>query len=208
MEKKHSIGSIISLFFLIILIIGVVYAAISINKNECPFTVSKILVISTGEGEQKEYIDENWTLSLTQNNDIYLYIDKYKNRNGNTNKLKNITIENFKVLSGPETTKIEEYLLNDISDNSGVLGFRQTNKDITTHVYAATEIVQSGKLLQTAGITEEQLNTIIAFDVIIETNSAKYKTNITIEVSAKDLLEQGKGIVENTNLGNIVFDKI
>ena len=63
-------------------------------------------------------------------------------------------------------------------------------------------------MLKIAEITEEQLKTTISFDLILETNFSKYKTSIILEIPAKDLLEQGKGVIENTNLDNIIFDKI
>jgi len=204
MKDKSNIGEIIAVFFLIVLITGVIFTAVNITnkKDKCPFTISKILTVSTAEGIQKGYEDGNLTLSLMQNNDIYVFIDN------DTNEFERLTIENFEVLEGPKNAKIEMHLLDSADNNIGTIGFRQISKDIIEYVYTDTELVQDGKLLQMAGITEEMLKTIIKFDVIIETDIAKYKTTVTIEVPAKDLLEQGTGIAENTKLNNIVFNKI
>lgn len=210
MKGKNNIGTIISLLILIILVTGVVFVHINMQTEDerCPFMIAKILIISTGEGEQKSYIDETWKLSLMQINDVYVYIDENKDVKRNENEIQKVTIENFQVIEGPQNAKIDMNLLDDISQPPNLIVFRQTYKNIKEYEYKGSNVVQDGKLLVAAGITEEELKTIITFDVIIQTSEDTYMAAVTIEVPAKDLLEHGKGISETTNFKNIVFEKI
>ena len=85
----------------IIVIIVFVAILIMLKYNEegeknLPFEISKISIVSSVEGIDNEDAENKWNLSVNQNNDIYLYIDKnslYKN----TAVLEKITLENFSV---------------------------------------------------------------------------------------------------------------
>ena len=46
------------------------------GEKELPFSISKILIISTVDGSLNEDAENIWNIGITQVNDIYMYIDK------------------------------------------------------------------------------------------------------------------------------------
>jgi len=91
-----------------VLIISVIaYIATTMLKYEVegetnmPFTLSKMIVISTAEGFEKEQTEHKWNMDIMQNNDVYLEITKnkeYKQKEA----IESITIENFYYESEPK----------------------------------------------------------------------------------------------------------
>ena len=72
------------------------------GEDSVPFELSKIMVISTGEGIDilDEQVDNKWNLRIVQNNDIYLEISKNKNYN-KTEIIDRIIIDNLKIEEAP-----------------------------------------------------------------------------------------------------------
>ena len=86
--QDQIIKKIIRIFIaiLITILIATIIALLILKYNvegedNVPFELSKIMVISTGEGKdiQEEQSENKWNLEILQNNDIYLEISKNKN---------------------------------------------------------------------------------------------------------------------------------
>ena len=77
------------------------------GENNMPFELSQMVTVSTAEGINAEG-DSTWNLNLVQNNDIYLHISKNKNYR-ETEIIKNIKIDNFKINSIPQKGTISIY---------------------------------------------------------------------------------------------------
>ena len=73
------------------------------GENNMPFELSELIVVSTAEGIDTEG-DKHWNFNLVQNNDMYLYIAKNKNYK-DTEIIKKITLNNFKIDNGPKVRK-------------------------------------------------------------------------------------------------------
>ena len=81
------------------------------GENNMPFELSKIMVISTAEGIDKnneEYTQNKWDLNIVQNNDIYIEISKNKNYK-ETEIIDEIIIDNFKIIEEPKVGKLKIY---------------------------------------------------------------------------------------------------
>lgn len=117
-RKKEKIKACIAIAVIIlaILITGIVSIKYSVEgETDMPFTLSKIVVVSRVEGVQNEGAEEKWNLSVFQNNDIYLSIEKRENYKEEL--LKNISIENIKVIESPQKGEIRTYMPNSADGN-------------------------------------------------------------------------------------------
>lgn len=120
MESDKKIQTIKFYVAIIIMVIILIFVAMVIIKYQVegeknmPFNLSKIIVISTAEGVEKEDKKENWDFDIFQNNDVYLYIDKNLNFSSNTETyISSVTIENIRV-TGPIIGEIKAYMPNSL----------------------------------------------------------------------------------------------
>ena len=208
------------------------------GEKDVPFYLSKVLVVSSVDGKNNEDENNIWNIDFTQNNDVFVYI----NRDENTKDVINsISFENFKIEEDRDNIKIyrptgeldklytyseEDYkdksiiysgeVIDDIknleiSNVGGVCGFRVTNEKIGSFVSneERDEIVYDGKLLNEIGITRDDIKVYLTFDIIIETSSKiKYKCTVSIDMPVDGLFENGKGTLEVTNFDNVVFKRV
>ena len=77
------------------------------GENNMPFELSQIVTVSTAEGISTEG-EATWNFELVQNNDIYIHISKNKNYR-ETEIIKNITINNFKINNAPRKGSVVIY---------------------------------------------------------------------------------------------------
>ena len=208
------------------------------GEKDVPFYLSKVLVVSSVDGKNNEDENNIWNIDFTQNNDVFVYI----NRDENTKDVINsISFENFKIEEDRDNIKIyrptgeldklytyseEDYkdksiiysgeVIDDIknleiSNVGGVCGFRVTNEKIGSFVSneERDEITYDGKLLNEIGITRDDIKVYLTFDIIIETSSKiKYKCTVSIDMPVDGLFENGKGTLEVTNFDNVVFKRV
>ena len=79
--KKRILRKYIFIAFLLLIIAIVILLMIKYNvegEKNMPFKLSKIVVQSTIDTKSREGTGNLWDLELTQNNDIYIYIEKNK----------------------------------------------------------------------------------------------------------------------------------
>ena len=203
------------------------------GESNLPFRISKIIVVSSAEGTDTKAEQTKWALDLTQNNDIYISIDKNNEYNKNET-IKQVQIENIQIDRKQQLGIIknykpakegmfrnkEEYLIKDkieytgndtsdinelkIGNNGGTIIFRSANTNIITYNTDEDEIVHNGTLLAKAGITEEQIEYKIKFDLIVETGKGiKYKGTINLKFPQGDMLKNGTGSMEKINVKDI-----
>ena len=82
------------------------------DKN-MPFILSKIVVVSTAEGVEKEGKNK-WNFNVYQNNDIYIYIDKNQQYLGKNTYIDKVRIENIKITNKPIKGDIKTYMPNSL----------------------------------------------------------------------------------------------
>ena len=123
----------------------------------------------------------------------YNYSDEYK-------------IESSLELLGGMSTNMETLQIN---NQGGTIGFSVTTDNIGEYVFNENEKLPSdGRLLNKAGVEKENINFTISFDLIIETESNhRFKSNITFDLPTGNILEDGVGTLEDTEMENVVFKR-
>lgn len=108
---------------------------------------------------------------------------------------------------GGEKTDIKNLT---IANQGGLILLRFANTNVTKFVSdEVTEVKQDGTLLKQAGIPLEDLKYKANFDLIITlVSGTKYKTNLSLDLPVGNLLEEGKGTLEEKELSNIVFKRM
>lgn len=110
---KKIINTFIVIFITILIVTVVVLLIMKYHvegENNMPFELSKIMVISTAEGQDvsNEQAQTKWNLNIIQNNDVYLEIAKNKNYK-ETEIIDEIIIDNFKIEEAPKKGTIKIY---------------------------------------------------------------------------------------------------
>ena len=125
MDRKSFIKKYIAIF--IVAIIGVVILSIMVKysvegETNVPFKISKIMIISTAGGTEKEESTTKWNLKLLQSNDIY--IDIIKNKNYSEEEIiDKIIIDNFKIERKPIQGNVNIY-----KPNTGIFNNKEEYK--------------------------------------------------------------------------------
>lgn len=203
MKKMQIFKKCLFLFCIIIILMIVVTVMLRYEvegEKNLPYNLSKILVISTVEGNPTDDGENIWNIGVKQVNDLYFYIDK---NNISEETIKQIKIENFTVTRNPQKGELSVYrptgdlnqlytyseqnYLNEsltytgaavddlktleIGNQGGVIACRMSLDNLGTFISnETTEITYDGTLLQNLGINIEELKFAISFDILIETN--------------------------------------
>lgn len=113
-RKKEKIKACIAICIIVLAILttGIIILKYQIEgETNMPFKLSKITIVSTAEGVQKENAEEKWNFTVFQNNDIYFSIEKNENAK-EENKIESIEIKNIQVTKAPKVGKINTYMPN------------------------------------------------------------------------------------------------
>lgn len=162
---------------------------INYKKDE---TIKKI----SFENFQVKKLNEDMVVSIyrpTTSAEKYIYSEEYK-------------IENVLEYQGGMSTNTE---LLQINNQGGLIGFSVTSDNIGEYKFKEKEILPSdGKMLVRANINPEDIKFEISFDIIIETNeNHRFKTNMKIDLPTGNILEEGVGRLQDTDLENVIFKR-
>ena len=123
MKKGKTIKIAIAVFLIIVLIaiVSVLMLKYEVEGElNMPFNLSKLMVISSAEGIEKNDTENLWNFELVQNNDIYIEIEKNDNYK-KTEVIDKIVLDNFKVNEEPKKGKI--YIYKPTQDNSKIYDY-------------------------------------------------------------------------------------
>ena len=125
--------------------------------------------------------------------DKYTYSEEYK-------------IENLLEYKGGMNTNTEVLQIN---NQGGLIGFSVTSDNIGEYTFKEKEILPSdGRLLAKANVNSDNIKFEISFDIVIETNeNHRFKTNMKIDLPTGNILEEGVGTLEDTDLEDIIFKR-
>lgn len=239
MKKKyfHRIA-IILIFTIILFALGIMILRYHVEgETNMPFKLSKIAIISSSEGIDKEVPETKWAFDIHQNNDVFLYIDKNQGY-GKTEAIKAVEINNIQIEANQkENVKIykpdeqekklifknkEENRVQNIeyageieanikqlkiSNQGGLVAFRCSHNNVASYTSNEEEI-NHNELLKKAGITPEALKMKVTFDLIIKLEEgAEYKATINLELPVEDIIEKGTTSAEITDMKNFIFKR-
>lgn len=238
-KRSFHLVMIIVIISIILFSVGIIVLRYNVEgETNMPFTLTKISIISSSEGIDKESTDTKWAFDLYQSNDIYLYIDKNDNYN-KTEAINNIVIDNFNIeAENKENIKIykpdnkeEKLIFKNIDENvvdkieykgdmesslkdltisnqGGLMAFRCSNNNIAEYK-SNDEEINHHELLKKAGITNEQLKTNLKFDLTIRLEDGKeFRTTVNIELPIGNLVDEGTTSTEITDLSKYIFKRI
>lgn len=189
------------LIFILIVILAVISTIILMYNTEgetnMPFKISKIMLVSTAEGIDKNS-EYKWDLDLVQVNDIFIEIEKNKNYS-TTEIIDKIVINNI-LIDAPEKGEIclyrtseqkrdvyndkGKYLINGsieyvsaektdnenatIANQGGLIALKCVNENLGNYKSnEGNEIKHDGTMLKNIGIALEQIQCVLSFDVTI-----------------------------------------
>lgn len=238
-KKYFHISMLIIMLAVILFIVGIIILRYSVEgETNMPFELSKISIISSAEGIDKEAVDTKWAFDIYQSNDIFLYIDKNDNY-GKTEIIKSVTLNNIQIESNKKdnikiykpdseqeklifknsennivdsleyTGDLESDLKNmKISNQGGIIAFR-CSLDNLAEYKSDDEEINHQELLKKAGLTNEDLKTELTFDLNLNLQSGKeYKTTINLELPIGNVVEEGTTSQEITDLSKFIFKRI
>lgn len=113
-RKKEKIKACVAILVIILAIfitLIIIFKYQVEGETNMPFKLSKILVVSTAEGVQKDGSQEKWNLDIFQNNDVYFTIEKNE-KNKEEEKIESVEIKNIKVNKKPIVGEIKTYMPN------------------------------------------------------------------------------------------------
>jgi hypothetical protein len=213
----------------ILFVLGVVTLKYNVEgEKNMPFKLSKITVISSQEGIDKENNEYRWAFDVSQTNDIYFYIEKNQNYD-KQETIESVTIDNIqiqkdgekgigniykpnsqedgKIFENTEENKVSEVtytgdmesILSQLKiNNQGGVIAFRFSNDQVAEILSNDEEINHHEFLKKAGIQESELNATLSFDMTIKIQSGK-------EYKANILLELPvNGVVEQ---GTSSFEK-
>lgn len=238
-KKYFKISLILAIIFILIFIIFLIilkYELEGEKREDLPFYIDKISLVSTADGLQDENNREFlWKGDLLQINDIYITISK--NENLQNTILENVILENFE-LTYPEKGNINfcriiknedtsnNYIIENlnqykfiggestsleeltISNQGGNIGLRIINNDLGTYESNEEEINYDGRILNLENIKNDEIKFKIKFDILLEIfDGNRYKTNVELELPVGDILTNGVEVIEYESINNLIYKR-
>lgn len=236
-KKYFHIVVVIVMIVLILFVLGIIVLRYHVEgETNMPFELSKIAIISSSEGMDKEVADTKWAFDVCQNNDLFLYITKNEGY-GKTEAIKEIVIDNIQIEAKQEDkiklykpdeqgekqifkTKEEDVVSNlvysggmesnlkqlTISNQGGLIAFRCAN--LLAEYTSNEEEINHQELLKKVGATQEDLQAKITFDLTIRLEEGKeYKTTINLQLPTGNVIEEGTTSQEITDLTDFKFKR-
>ena len=223
MDRKKIFWAIITILISAAILVVITDMIFKLNNiNEGKFRVADSIITSTVELTYKNDADEEkktWTFDVSQNNILSLIIANRTNM-----KIKDIYIENIKVISGGDiyieqieyesSHKIEgkNEKINIYSetreDGSEIIEFNINNKNIIKNYNVPSdvkEIRHDGTILNIAGVKLSDIEfKFKASLIVVEENGSKNICKISLKMPKEELITNGQ-IVERLSLENFSF---
>ena len=230
-KKSFHICMIIAIITVILFALGLIVLRYNVEgETNMPFELTKITLISSSEGVDKDSGENRWAFDINQNNDIYLYIEKNENYT-RQEAIKSILIDNIQVQKEKEKGIVNFYkpnssessrtfsnneenvvqtieytgtLESDIKNlkisNQGGLIVFRYANDKISEYISNDDEINHSELLKKSNITEEDLKAKITFDLTIKIETGK-------EYKANISLDMPiQGVIEKGTVSNEITD--
>lgn len=203
-KKSFHTCVIIIIVAVMLFFLGITVLKYSVEgETNMPFNLSKIILINSAEGTEREAGESKWAFNINQNADIYLYIEKNKNYK-EQEAIKSILIDNIQVERQEENGTIsfyrpninekgttfsntEENLVQNIEyegametdfknlkiGNQGGVIIFRCSNNNIAEYTSNEDVIDHSQLLKNAQKTEENLKEKITFDLNIKIQSGK-----------------------------------
>lgn len=174
-----------------------------LQKNDIFFAIEKNSNYKKDEAIKKVSFENFETTKTNENMVVEIY--KPTTSVNTYNYSEEYKIQSLEYVGG-QSTNTETLQIN---NQGGLIGFSITSGNLGEYIFSENEKLPSdGRLLEKAGIKAEDMNFKISFDLIIETESDhKFKANITLDLPTGNILQDGVGTLEDTELTNVIFKR-
>lgn len=211
-RKFFHVIMIVAIVFVILCVAGILILRYQVEgEANMPFKITKISIVESVEGKNTDESIEKWNLSVSQNNDIYIYIEKNSSY-GKTEIIEEVEINNIKINKQNQKGEVKLYkpvidekrmFINEIqneiteimykgelesnikeqkiSNQGGIVAFRYGINNISQYISESDEQIDHSQLLKLTNITQEDLQTKLSFNIIIKLTSGK-KYQSTIDL--------------------------
>lgn len=195
-KKSFHVIVITVIIITLLFILGITMLDYNENgETNMPFEISKISVISTSEGIDKQSEGNKWAFDIDQNNDIYIYLEKNSNYN-DVEAIKSIVLDNFNVNKEKQIGEIKIYKP-DATSEKQIFTNKEENVENSIEYIGTTE--SKFKNLQISNQGD-----IITFRCAT-TKIASYKSNEEEVINHGELLKKA-GITMEDLKGVLNFD--
>lgn len=187
-KKSFHIGMLLLIVVIILLILGFITLKYQVEgETNMPFEISKISIISSSEGMDKEEPVEGnkWNFDINQNNDIYIYVEKNQEFE-KQEAIDEINIENITMSKQNEKGTLKIYKP-DATNPDVIFSYTEEN-EIQNITYTADENsdMKNLKITNQGGIVafriaNNKIAEYVANDEEINYNDLLKKTNIAQE---------------------------
>ena len=203
-KKVFHIWILVIIVSIILFVLGMIALRYSVEgETNMPFILSKVIVISSVEGTDKDAGENKWAFNVSQNNDFHFYIQKNENYD-KEEAIKSILIDNIQVKKEnnkgainfyrPNTTASggnfkgnEEDMIESIEyegdvesnfktlkiSNQGGIVMFRYANDNIAEYVSNDEEINHSELLKKCNITENDLKAKINMDLTIKIESGK-----------------------------------
>ncbi len=108
----------------------------------------------------------------------------------------------YKGASKSDTTTLE------INNQGGIVAIAFGNTELGKYTLTAEDLVIDGTMLKTMNITDEDIKFSVNFDIIIDTEGKKYKSNMTLNLPISEITTEGKASLEITDTSKYIFKRM
>lgn len=203
-KKAFHICMLIVIVVVILFALGITVLKYSVEgETNMPFILSKVVIISSVEGTDKEAGENRWAFDVSQNNDLHFYIQKNE-KYGKEEAIKSILIDNIHVekvndkgtinfyrpnttASGGNFKDNDEDRIQEIEytgalesnfktlkiSNQGGIVMFRYANDDIAEYISNDEEINHNELLKKCSITEEDIKSTINMDLTIKIESGK-----------------------------------
>ena len=230
-KKIFHVVMIVVIICVILFVSGIFILKYQVEgESNMPFKITKISLIESVEGTEKEGANEKWNFNVNQNNDIYIYIEKNSGygkteiidsveiKNININKEKTLgelklykpVIDEKRMFINSQENEINEITYTGelesnikeekISNQGGIVAFRYAINNLSAYVSENDEQIDHSQLLKLTNISPEDLKTKLTFDIFINLKGGR-KYQAPISID----VPQGD-IVEKGTIGEDITD--
>ncbi len=191
-KKYFHICIMIVIIAIILFTLGIIVLRYSVEgETNMPFNLSKITIISSSEGIDKESGENRWAFDINQNNDIYMYIEKNKQYT-KEEAIKSISITNINVEKQTQKGNITFYKPDQLSENTIFQNKDENKIDKIEYIGDMESDVQKLKISNQGGIVafryaNDKIAEYISNDEEINHSNLLKKANLVQEDLAAKL---------------------
>ena len=196
--KQFNIIMIFGIIVVILAVAGLISLRYNVEgESNLPFDLTKVTVISSAEGNDNEDLENKWNLTVDQNNDVYLYIEKNSNYK-ETEAIDSIVLDNFTMKESSQIGEKKLYKADANAENSLFKNVEENEVDSIEYIGSLESDIRGLEISNQGGLI------VFRYSII---DVGNYVSNDDEEINHNELLK--KLNIDNEDLKFVInFDII